>query len=376
MPVPTSFKLKHFDQIVASMLNWVASVQSKVTDFNIGSVLRTLLESIAMEIEELYYRMVSALEQEIPNSAYEAFGFPRLLATPATGLVTFGRSTVADQDYLIPVGTLVSTLSGVTFQTVAAVTLPTGLTAIQASVLAVQPGSAGNVASNSIVILNGATLGIETVTNPLATTGGTDQETDDARSNRFRLFIDALPRTTVGGLEGGALTAVVVDGNGVEKERVRQAKTVEPYLTGDGPRGVVDLYIDNGSGVASSALIAATQSVIDGSAPGVEPLVVGYRAAGVIVNVLSVTAVPVAITTTIAVEPGFTVSAVQAEVQVAISVYITGLSIHDELDWERLLTVIITTGGVKTAVITAPTVDQVPDVGQRITAGTITVNVM
>lgn len=375
MAVPTSFKLKHFDQLVASMLNWIASVQNKVTDFNVGSVVRTLVESIGMEFEEFYYRMVDAMEREIPNSAYEAFGFPLLAATKATGMVTFGRSSPADQDYLIPSGTLVSTTDGIFYQTIAAVTLTTGLTTVQVGVIASQAGANGNVTANAIVVMNGALLGIETVTNALTLTGGTDQETEDARANRFRTFIDALPRTTIGGLVGGALTATVVDAGGTITERVRDAKTVEPYLTGDGPRGVVTLYIDNGSGAASSALIAATQTVIDGTPHGVEPVVAGYRAAGITVNVVGVTAVPIAITTTITLSPGQTSSVVQAAVKNAISAYINGLHIHDPLDWERLLTVIITTDGVATAVIATPTVDQIPDTGQRMTAGTITVNV-
>lgn len=375
MPVPTSFKLKHFDQVVASELNWMASVQAKVTDFNIGSVVRTLLEAVGMEVEEFYYRMVDALEQEIPNSAYDSFGFARLAATKATGTVTFGRSTAADQDYVIPAGTIVSTTDLVTFQTIAEVTLATGLMTVQAGIIASVAGAAGNVKAQAIVVLNSALLGIETVSNALALTGGTDEETDEDRAERFRIFIEALPRTTVGGQRGGVLTAQLVDSAGTIIERVRQAKTVEPYLTGEGPRSVVDVYIDNGSGTASANLIAAAQAVIDGSAPGVTPEVMGYRASGITVNVKAVTAVPVDIACTITVDAGATASVVQDAVRASIGSYLAGLKIHDPLDWERLLTVIITTAGVDTAVIATPTVDQVPGIGQRITGGTITVNV-
>ena len=386
MAVPTSFKLKHFTQIVASMVNWVASVQNKITDFNIGSVARTMLESVAMELEEFYYRMVDSLEREIPNSAYESFGFAIQAATKATGVVTFGRSTAADQDYVIPSNTMVSTTDGLTVQTIAAVTLTTGLTTVQAGVIAVQAGAAGNVSANSLVVLNGAILGIETVTNALPLTGGTDQETEESRADRFRTFIEALPRTTVGGLIGGALTAQVVDAQGNVTERVRLAKTVEPYLTGEGPRSVVDLYIDNGSGTASSSLLAACQIVVDGSAPGVTPVVVGYRAAGITVNVKAVTAAPINITANITLQTGETSSVVQQRVLSAIGTYLDGLGIRGNavnedaglytLDWERLLTVIFTTSGVKTATVVTPTIDQVPAIGGRLVAGVVTVNVI
>lgn len=375
MPVPTSFKLKHFTQITASEVNWMASVQGKITDFNIGSVGRTLLEAFAMEVEEFYYRMVDALEAEIPNSAYEAFGFSLQSATKASGTVTFGRSTPAAQDYVIPAGTIVSTTDLVTFQTIASVTLSTGLTTAQTGVVAVTAGLSGNVSAGAIGVLNGALLGIETVTNPLALTGGTDQESEESRANRFRIFIESLPRTTIGGLVGGAMTASLSDGGGNLLERVREAKTVEPYLTGAGPRSVVDLYIDNGSGTASANLIAATQDMIDGSAIGVTPAVTGYRSAGITVNVKAVSAMPINVTTTITIVAGETAASVQEAVKASIGQYINGLHIHDPLDWERLLTVIITTPGVQTAVVSLPTVDQVPGTGQRITAGAVTVNV-
>ncbi len=379
MAIPVPFKIKHFDQAVASMLNWMVSVQKEVTDANIGSVNRTLFEAWGMELEEFYFRMVDALEQAIPDSAYESFDFGRQPSTTAAGVVTFSRSTTADQDYLIPAGTIVSTNELVTFQTVADVTLLTGQMGIIASIIATQPGTGGNVNAGSITVLNSALPGIEAVTNSAATTGGVDEESREARAERFRAFIEGLARTTIGGVEAGALTAQLVDGQSEAiLESVRQAKLVEPYLTGDGPRCVVEVYIDNGSGVASVELIAETQKIIDGFTVG-EVKTVGYRAAGVTVNVVSVTSVIVPVTTTVTLTPGADQATTFQAVQDSISQYFTGLGIQtpddpQPLDWERLSATILTTVGVSTAVLESPTGDVTPQTGERIILGTVTIS--
>ena len=50
------FSLKLFTSILEDMMNWVIANQNKVTDFNEGSVARSLLEAVALEVEQLYIR--------------------------------------------------------------------------------------------------------------------------------------------------------------------------------------------------------------------------------------------------------------------------------------------------------------------------------
>jgi hypothetical protein len=52
-----AFQLKDFVSIVAAMLNRAKATQSRLTDFEVGSVARTLIEAPAIEIEQLYQRM-------------------------------------------------------------------------------------------------------------------------------------------------------------------------------------------------------------------------------------------------------------------------------------------------------------------------------
>lgn len=104
-----AFQVKKFDSIVASMVNWISSNTSKVTDFNVGSVIRTILEAIAMELEELYYQLMKAVEEAIEEAIYRAFNFPKNPAERATGSARFFRLRGTDVPVSIPKLSIVST---------------------------------------------------------------------------------------------------------------------------------------------------------------------------------------------------------------------------------------------------------------------------
>ena len=46
------FQIKDFTSIAAGLINVVRATTNKVTDFNRGSVIRTMLEATAAEIED------------------------------------------------------------------------------------------------------------------------------------------------------------------------------------------------------------------------------------------------------------------------------------------------------------------------------------
>ncbi len=104
-----SFQIKKFNSIVASMINWVSSATDRITDFNVGSVSRTLLEAVAIELEELYYQLLRAVEEAIEEAIYRTFNFPRNPAQRATGTVRFNRLAGTEPEVTIPRGALTGT---------------------------------------------------------------------------------------------------------------------------------------------------------------------------------------------------------------------------------------------------------------------------
>lgn len=119
------------------------------------------------------------------------FGFARQAGKRSTGTVTFSVTTPSITDIYIPVGTQVSTqtssISGpVTFVTTTTVVLYANTTSVDAPVQSVNVGLSGNVPANTITVLNSTTTQISSVNNSVATTGGTEIETDTALRLRFK----------------------------------------------------------------------------------------------------------------------------------------------------------------------------------------------
>lgn len=124
------------------------------------------------------------------------FGFARQTGSFATGYVTFSRTTVSSLAIPIPVGTQVSannveTTGGgavtLRFATTAFGELPPGTLETTIPVRCTTTGSVGNIAANTITNFGSSpVLGITNVNNVIATSGGSDPETDAAYKVRFK----------------------------------------------------------------------------------------------------------------------------------------------------------------------------------------------
>ena len=82
------FTIRNFDAIALAEINHARATQDTITDFNIGSLVRTLLESPAVELDEFYQLMLSGILDAIPVAVYKAFDFNTQDPGQARGLVT------------------------------------------------------------------------------------------------------------------------------------------------------------------------------------------------------------------------------------------------------------------------------------------------
>lgn len=120
------------------------------------------------------------------------FGFARQAGTFARGTITFSTFTAALSDITIFAGTQVikpatSVTPAISFQTTATSTLYAGTTSVDVPIESIVVGTTGNCAANTIISLGSAsTQGIGSITNPVGTTGGSDQETDAELRVRFK----------------------------------------------------------------------------------------------------------------------------------------------------------------------------------------------
>ncbi|NCU21480.1 hypothetical protein EOM89_12360, partial [Candidatus Falkowbacteria bacterium] len=92
------FTPKPFSEIVADQVERVRLSTDRLTDFNVGSVVRSLLEANAVELDDYYQEMYLGLMRAIPTAIYIGFGFERQPAVAAAGVATFSRISATPDD--------------------------------------------------------------------------------------------------------------------------------------------------------------------------------------------------------------------------------------------------------------------------------------
>lgn len=370
-----AFQIKDFTSVVAGMLNWMRSSTRKVTDFNQGSVVRTMLEASAAEVEEAYLQMFIGLKEAIPVSTYNTFGFAALEASAASGLVRFSAGAPAAADVLIPAGTQVMDSTGTKlYATQDAAVLPLGQTTIDVLVAAATPGVGGNVPAAAITLLAAPLPGIVSVTNLAPFVNGRDAESADDRKTRFQSYIASLARGTKTAVLYGARTAQLVDASGVITEYVAYAGLDEPWLTNAAqPVGLVNVYIHNGSGGTTADLVAEAQRVIDGYNDSSGKPVPGWKAAGVKIVVSAAVDQAVAVTGTVTVLPGFAEADVLTAAADRVRLYVSTRTIGEKVLLSELIAIVMRdVPGVFNVTLTLPAADVAIAANAKAVPGAVT----
>ena len=324
---------KTFEQVYTAMQDWLVGQSSSLNNFNVGSRLSVLLEAISLILSQTQQDFYVGLKNAIPVSVYNAFGFKRLDGNKSSGYLTFTRSTVAVEDYLIPIGTSIS-YNGLTFETTEEGNILTGQTtsgsvASRCSTV----GVTGNIGVTTIDTANGQGSfinkpdGIEACSNTSAFTNGTDLESDIDRLTRFNAYVQSLARSTVQGLISGALSVV----------GVRSASVLEYYPS----LGWVTLFVDDGTGTLSDDLLLQVRKVIEGDITDPENYA-GYRPAGIQVQILVPQTVDVPVTASIDIlyESLADDDALKTKVATAIEQYVNSLRLGKDVVVTELITAI------------------------------------
>jgi uncharacterized phage protein gp47/JayE len=328
--------LQSFSAMVETMAASVQGAVSQFIDLSVGSVLRALLEANAAIGSWMQWLIVQVLQATRLATSVGAdcdsfgadFGFTRLPAAPASGIVTFARFAPVLNAF-VPVGAIVITVDGSqSFAVTAATTNPAfnatlngyTLAAPAASfdlpVTALEPGSAGNILAQNIGLIGTPVAGIDTATNNAAFFGGVDPESDAAFRARFGNYLASLSRATLGavqetiaGVQQG-LSATVTE-------------NVDP--TGASSPGEFVVTVDDGSGAPPVSLLTTVQLAVDAVRP------VGTR-----FSVQPPQVMHASVIMTLALTAGAVPQNVVAAVQTAIGAYIDNLPVGAALAYTRL----------------------------------------
>ncbi|MCU0913030.1 MAG: baseplate J/gp47 family protein [Planctomycetes bacterium] len=268
-------QIKRYKQILERMRNRVVA-RTDLTDLVETSSVNQVLAAAAREDDDQWYAMGKVLDiYDIDNAVgpdldAEAKKLnPALIsrnpAKKATGAVVFGRTGTIGA-IGIPQGTQVQVPATAGTAALKFVTTAEGQIADGASVsgsiqiTASEPGTAYNVAPETIRAFVSKPSGVDTVSNPAQLTNGDDIEKDDSFRTRIKLFAKSLSRATNLALTYAALTAE----DTVSGKSVAFASVVEDEVH----PGNVIIYIDDGSGTAESVASVVDEVVVSSAVGG------------------------------------------------------------------------------------------------------------
>ena len=151
----------------------------------------------------------SAKADALDRLVFDRYGLVRKPASASLGTVQFSTTAPAPATFTIPVGVRLQTPDGIQFITDESVTFVAATVGpVSCAVRSVLAGGGQNVKAGqitSIVTSFPSQPSDLAVTNPFATAGGDDAETDDSLRDRARRFFTTVRRGTLGALEEAAL---------------------------------------------------------------------------------------------------------------------------------------------------------------------------
>jgi uncharacterized phage protein gp47/JayE len=370
-------QLRTFDTIVASAAAAVQAAATTVLDLTVGSVLRAILEANAGLGLWLQWLLLEVLQTTRAATSVGPdldtwmadFGLTRLVAAPASGIVTFSRFSPVTTA-LVPVGTQVITADG--SQSFAVVvdttnpawnatlngfTLPAGTASVNVAVTAVVAGSAGNVQAGTISLIAAALPGVDTVANAAPTVGGLDAETDPAFRARFAAYLVSLFKATTAAV-GYAISTVQQGLQYTIQENATQTGAYQP--------GCFVVTINDGTGSPPSSLLTVVANAIE-----------TVRPVGSTWTVVGPTVTTANVSMAIATLPAVTHASITAEVRAALTAFIDALPVGAPLPWSRLAQVAYdadpSVTNVFAVLLNGATADIVPLQNGLVMAGSVTV---
>lgn len=369
-----AFQLKDFTSLTASMINWMKATQNKVTDFNVGSVARTLVEAPAAEIDELYQQMFIGLKEAIPVSVYNTFSFDLITEVPATGFIRV-YVDASLTPILVPAATTFTAVSnGTSYTSLNDVTITPGNLYADVLVTCTLPGTIGNISAGETFTLEPVINQITSASNSAPFASGIDAETDDDRKSRFNAYVSSLNRGTLAAIRYGLTLANLTDSSGNITERVVSSSIIEPWLTDElQPVSLVNCYVHNGVGATSAALVTRAQEVIYGYYDENGVAVPGWKAAGVKLLVYSATETTVPVTGTLTVLDGYDGPTLITLAEQAAYEYILSRGIGETVIKSELIALIMEIEGVYDTTLTAPAGNVTASAQVKLMPGTIAI---
>ncbi|HAA19092.1 MAG TPA: hypothetical protein DCP28_10090 [Cytophagales bacterium] len=235
----------------------------EMTDFEPGSVVRSLLETIAFEQSVFYEQLDYVYNASFVNTA-ASVNLEKVVAILdvkrnepdfTTGVVTFTKEADAEGDVVIPIGTLVVTEDNPdqdpvrkAFLTIEEGRMGEGINTVDVKVQAEVRGSQMATKANTVVVMPRPIAGVESVNNPTDIRfQGRERETDEELRSRAKSTLLAAGRASNTSIEQALLAM----------PNILDVKILE----NDERPGVIEVYVDGLNQDNSKALATRLDEV-------------------------------------------------------------------------------------------------------------------
>lgn len=219
-----------------------------ITDLNVGSVVRTLLEAVSREVALAYSQLNLVYDSAFLETAEGAslervvalLGYSRFQAGRAVGAVTFSRRQGSLGNITIPAGTpITDTADKIRYETAESHDMLAGESKAQVRVRGAT-ASTPPVEAGVLTVVQRVIAGIDQVTNERPTTRASDDESDEDLRARARVALLGANKGTVESITNGLL----------QLPEVRDAKVVEMP---NGVPGEIKVVISRADGKPAGA---------------------------------------------------------------------------------------------------------------------------
>ena len=313
-----------------------------------GNILVAAAAAIGDEVVGSLVQVTSGLYLEsatgtaLDRLLLDRYGLERKSAASGVGTAKFFTVATNPAPFTIPAGTQIGTSDGIKYETVDPVVFNSGTDFVYATIRSLQAGLSQQVRANTLTNLLSqipfapADIG---VTNPEATAGAVDRESDSDYRARGQAFWSTARRGTLSAIEQGALTVPGVI-RASAFEGLDAAGNPMPYVQ----CVIADQYTDALANLGTVPPIYETQSQT--LAQNVVTALRDYRPAGIFVYVQVAKVVLQPITLALTFVAGVATTEVGNSARAAVVNYVNNLAPGEPLDPDDLLAVLNTVSGL------------------------------
>lgn len=274
-----------YTEIINEMKNRMIAGQKKITDFNEGSGIMTIFESVARPLETAYIDTRAGYTDILRMIAYEVFDFKKKEGVKAVVKLVFSSDKPVSQDVVIPMNTRISNGTLVFITNSATVIKKDEINSAVVEAQAENIGVEYNVLPNTLTQIDSSVpLDVVTVTNPSKAEKGANEESESEMLARFKEYINGLQGSNEYGIRYGVRQLPGVRSVGL-KEHFPPKNNVYNFT----------VYIDDGTGNMTDELREEVHREIYGDNTSLYP---GRKACGINVDILPASVVQIDINVT------------------------------------------------------------------------------